>query len=636
MKEITRRRLLLLALTASAMLAVLGLLPRIEDEKSNRNVAFVVEYKDLLSLALQNEMKPSSVWQKIHALGVIGLSVQEYTGEELTFGSPLPLRYGSAEALGIKIGGIATDNAAILIDRKSRYFEPISSYIRIKMPKTRIYKTKNNYAIILPGDMREFKFSSIVPDFPALEFCMKNGIPILFRPGPCTPAGGRDVAESLHFLASRYGQIKNIIPSGLIVPGYPDVASLADVLKRDHISLSEVEFVKQIGDTSLAVKVAPDVIPLHSLTRDEIISKNTSRRQMEERFVRAVHERSIRLIMMHPYDLQMGNRLDVFMEDLGAAKAALEARGYRFAWPDTMKNRTAPMTGAFACAISLIFCFWFYCARIRGAEDGQATIKEALYLIAMSCVLSMVVWKIPQAARMMGGFCGAFAAAEAALTALERHDKPVFGAIGGLFAVAAGGLSIASFYGTTFAALRLTPFSGVKLTLLLPPLLLLAHDLKRRVHPESVSEIVTRPAVWGELMLVGLVMAALAVMALRSDNVSNVPAWEIAFRDFVERMLVVRPRTKEFLIGYPALVIYWYMVRRGLAIHYREVLRLAASLAFCSAVNTFCHFHTMLWLSLVRVFNGWWLGLLLGFVFAAVISFFFNTIKKQGEMLGAR
>ena len=49
--------------------------------------------------------------------------------------------------------------------------------------------------------------------------------------------------------------------------------------------------------------------------------------------MRAVHERSIRLVMVHPYDLQMGARLDIFLKDLSDYKAALEARGYALGWP---------------------------------------------------------------------------------------------------------------------------------------------------------------------------------------------------------------------------------------------------------------------------------------------------------------
>ena len=136
----------------------------------------------------------------------------------------------------------------------------------------------------------------------------------------------------------------------------------------------------------------------------------------------------------------------------------------------------------------------------------------------------------------------------------------------------------------------------------------------------------------GELALSAVVLAALLVMALRSDNVSDVPAFELAFRDFLERTLVVRPRTKEILIGYPALMLYFYVKQKDLVPHYREALRLAATLAFCSAMNTFCHFHTRLQLSVIRVLNGWWLGLLIGCVLILILHFFvkiFCESKKQ-------
>lgn len=627
-----RRYLLFTILAAAALLAGVGLIPRLEAERGNKNVAFIVEYKDITSLALQNGISVRDVWEKIHPLGVMGISVSEYTGEELALSDPLPLEYGPAASLGLNNKGILSDNASILIDKTSPYSELIYQYIKIKLPKAMRYEVGGSIAIVLPADTKEFKFSSIVPDFSALQFCLENDIPVLFRPGPCTPAGGKDVADALDFLAGHYRQIKNIIPSGMILPGYPDIAPLAKVLKQDGISLSKVEFVKQIGDTGFAMMMAPNVIPLHSLTRDEIISKNTSRRQMEERFVRAVHERSVRFVMMHPYDLQMGNRLEVFLEDLSGTRDALAARGYDFAWPQTMPDRPVPAAGALASALSLVFCLWFYCVRLSGIENDGVGLKETALLLACSFLMAGIIWKIPLAARLCGGFCGAFIATEAALTALECNKKPLLGALGGLFIIIAGGLSIASFYGTTLAALRLTPFSGVKLTLLLPPLLLVMHDLKRRIHPESIGDIIQRPALWGELMLVGLMMVALLIMALRSDNVSNVPAWEITFRDFIERLLLVRPRTKEFLIGYPSLVLYWYIVRKGCGAHYREVLRIAAVLAFCSAVNTFCHFHTLLSLSVIRVINGWWLGLLVGFVLVAVISLIpVPIMKKYGE-----
>ncbi|HOO64729.1 MAG TPA: DUF5693 family protein, partial [Synergistaceae bacterium] len=134
-----------------------------------------------------------------------------------------------------------------------------------------------------------------------------------------------------------------------------------------------------------------------------------------------------------------------------------------------------------------------------------------------------------------------------------------------------------------------------------PPLLVLLHDLRRRVHPESLGEILERPSLWGEFMLLAFAMGGMAFLALRSDNVSFVPQWEIMLRDSLEQILVARPRNKELFIGYPALALWYYVRRKDLWIRYREVFRVASVFAFASALNSFCHFHTPLYFTLFRV-----------------------------------
>jgi len=215
-------------------------------------------------------------------------------------------------------------------------------------------------------------------------------------------------------------------------------------------------------------------------------------------------------------------------------------------------------------------------------------------------------------AKYLGALGAVFVTTEAALSALEGWRRPLPGILSGVFVLVVGGLSIAAFFGTPLYMLRLKTFSGVKATLLLPPLLVLLHDLRRRVHPESLGEILERPSLWGELMLLALAMGGMAFLALRSDNVSFVPQWEIMLRDSLEQVLVARPRNKELFLGYPALMIWFYLRRKDLWIRYREVFRVAAVFAFASALNSFCHFHTPLYFTLFRVANGLWTGLLLG------------------------
>ena len=613
MDKMNRRTLMYAALLLAMVLALAGLSSRLRAENSNKTVALITEYKDIASLAYQGSGRPDAVWSDIRKLGVMGMAVSEYTGDELAALNPLPLCFGSASLLLDAAEAESFPSRAVLrYPTELSYADVLYKYIKTKLPDSELIAGPEYNIILLPGTVEEFKFSAFVPDVAALEFASANDIPVLFRPGPCTPASGRNVADAFLFLTERFPLIRNIIPAGMIVPGYPEIGPLAAVMRDRGITLSQVEFIKQIGVPQLAAKVGRLVIPMHSLTRDEIISRNINRGSIADRFIRAVHERSIRFIMVHPYDLQMGGRLEIFTQDLGVYKKALEARGYHLGWPAPLPSWPAPAAGAAACGLVIVFTLWSYVSRLTDRKNAGVKPAQLFVLFAAAFLLGGAMWKVSFAAKLLGGLCGALAATEGALTALESADRRVRGAVAGLLIVIAGGLAIASFYGTSAAALRLTPFSGVKLTLLAPPLLLLFHDLTRRVHPEAIGEIAVRPAIWGELVLIGVMLLALLVMALRSDNVSNVPALEVAFRDFMERVMVVRPRTKEFLIGYPALVLYWYLVRNEYIPRYREAVRIAAALAFCSAVNTFCHFHTLLYLSVIRVLNGWWLGLLLG------------------------
>jgi len=166
----------------------------------------------------------------------------------------------------------------------------------------------------------------------------------------------------------------------------------------------------------------------------------------------------------------------------------------------------------------------------------------------------------------------------------------------------------------------LQPFSGVKATLLLPPVLVLAHDLKRRIYPESFRELMLRPMVWLEFLLVCLVLVSAGILALRSDNTAFVGGWERSLRDLLERTLVARPRTKELFIGYPALILWFAMARNNWVKQAWILPRAASSIGFASAVNSFCHFHTHLSFILFRVFNGWWTGILAGLAALFILS----------------
>ena len=55
--------------------------------------------------------------------------------------------------------------------------------------------------------------------------------------------------------------------------------------------------------------------------------------------------------------------------------------------------------------------------------------------------------------------------------------------------------------------------------------------------------------------------------------------------------------------------------------NYREILRVCVAMGFSSVINSFCHFHTPLWVILLREFNGLWTGLIVGVILVALVKF---------------
>jgi len=109
----------------------------------------------------------------------------------------------------------------------------------------------------------------------------------------------------------------------------------------------------------------------------------------------------------------------------------------------------------------------------------------------------------------------------------------------------------------------------------------------------------------------------------RTGNTTNTSSFELAFRNFLENLLMARPRTKEILIGWPCLMLFIWALRRKLN-YLPLAFALFMSIGFVSIVNTFLHIHTPFLLSLLR--TGW--GILFGFIIGSICVVIAELIYK--------
>jgi|GEM_PF-3414236 len=188
-----------------------------------------------------------------------------------------------------------------------------------------------------------------------------------------------------------------------------------------------------------------------------------------------------------------------------------------------------------------------------------------------------------------------------------------------------GGILVAATLGDITHILEFVYFRGVKLAFLAPLALtaLTYLVIGRQGNPLVVLRSLVADGLallkvtvkYRELLLLGLLGLAGLYYIQRSGNFPTVPIsqLELDMRAALERLLLARPRTKEFLIAYPALVVSVAFLVAKLR-QWVPLLILAAVTGGVSIINSFEHLRTQWALSLLRGINGLWLGLVIGAV----------------------
>ena len=585
-----------------------GLLPRFKLEALNNNVSIIVDYREILTLAKNSGLNFDDAIKILIDNGVRGLMVSELNGDNIDHG------VGHAEFKVVKDPERSTEGTIISILPNSPYKDILNKWLRIRFAISDDKKTP--LFLNMPQNM--LKTVGIIPDIEGLEAAKKSGLKIFYRPVPSLGHLADRASIMLKIVHENY-HVDVFTPAGEYISGYPDVRKLANTAHELNIPLAVVEFSRQVGEPQLNALTSPLLIPLHSVTNDEMTARRISRSALRDRLVRAAVERSIRLLLLRTAPQNTSDFVfKDFAEEVKLLSDELNSHGFNLAWPNNVfkdSNLHTNIFTAWALSAILIFSLWCYLVRM-GMNDNP---KINLIFVSINIILAVLIFKVSSVSRLAGAFTAPLIAVEGSLIAMDNgKSKNILKAF--IFVVI-GGLALASYFSVTNYMMRLNTFSGVKLTLVLPPLLVLLHDLKKRIHPESLVQILSRPPLWGELALVGVLLAGLGLIVFRSDNVAFIPGFEAKMRVALEKILIARPRTREIFIGYPSILILNFLISKKLFANYREIFRIGTALGFSSVINSFCHFHTPLTLILLREFNGLWTGLIIGFVAVGIVKF---------------
>ena len=208
--------------------------------------------------------------------------------------------------------------------------------------------------------------------------------------------------------------------------------------------------------------------------------------------------------------------------------------------------------------------------------------------------------------------------------------------LGSALIALAGAMMTAAPLSSTDFMLEFGIFRGVKAAQLLPLaffclLFVSYYGFFQKDRPSdtlALRDIVTalqwNIPVWCLVLLAVVGLAGYYYLA-RTGHESDVSVstLEIMMRNDLENVLLARPRTKEFLVAFPGIMLAVYCAVRRLPF-WTALFGLAGTIGLTSICNTFMHIHTPLYLGFIR--TGY--SLLFGIVIGCVMILCFDLLYK--------
>jgi hypothetical protein len=671
------------ACLALIILALLGaaynLTRRIHAERSARGVELVVDYTEVAQLASQQGLPVTEALTSLKNSGATAVALPEETLKTLEDEGLLTIDAG-----GLAAGGngytriLKTDQHADATDAAEFTIVPADTTTRdlVVQGLQRAYPGQTiiesagvaHETLVVHGSKDAMSLIGLGLSPANIKAITASGlrvVPRLLTQDGRTP---ESLTASLSAIAAELPEPPGgktyrtlVVFDGKMIPGYRDlIPQLANALTQNGLVYGSLEFGKQKGDPELGAKLHGQFVRVHSISQEELATMS----QMEavQRFGLAVKDRNIRALFVRLPALSSAHPLKAANGYVNAI--AHEIRGMRW-----MDYRVSPETPAHPFK-DVTTPGWLLLLLFAGAGASlllwvlsilpdtlpAAYARWALTTLVLLLVVSAgAAFKMTSLGEKLFGLLAALGFPLLALTwAYRKVDRLValpprrilLPALGAMFIstaiTLAGALLIAAMLTFTTYLVKVSQFAGVKVALSVPLVLfaaLLITDGVSRAG-ETLADYAARCRtrllgffsqplyLWVAIIsVIGLAVVALMLMRSGNDSGVGVSLTELKIRAILDRLMIARPRTKEFAFGVPFFLFAMVAAanrKRTLAL----VLLLGAAIGQLDVLNTYCHAHTPVLLSLLRTFNGLWLGVVIG---VALLILFARRSLRPGQ-----
>ncbi|MHB8636812.1 MAG: DUF5693 family protein [Fimbriimonadaceae bacterium] len=596
----------------TAALSLVSIAARYRVEERNRSVSICAEYETVESLAASQGITIDRALASLREQGLRSVALTEETAGELVAEGRLAVRYdrgtSGAPTSSPIVSGAPDDLKRLVRGNRIRY-GAFSAPNQVGADQ--------QFPNLTPGMLRALPLG-IDPE--AAKHVRDAHLTIVARMGNPVGISLQGVMDTVAWAAEIGAKV--FCPIGDQVLGRrKGLTELAKALTAHDMLYASPEFAKIGGDQQM-LQLAPElVVRLHSAQAAEL--DKLPYPEAIDRYSRAARERGMRILLLRPVDYAAEQPLYEFGTFVkGVAQAVIkeggrlgDAHAFTQPFPDTQLYRLLYML----IGLSLVPIVWW---------TGSVFQPKVGWLGLGVAVLFGLAAHSPHL-RQWASLLGAITLPITGYFVLDAlKSRSVFGGyvLTTLISLT-GGLTVAGLLSSLPYYIRAYEFQGVKLAVFLPIIVVGVYFLWRLT---DARETLDSPIRWRIALITLVILGALGFMLLRTgnDNPAAVSSWELKFRDFLDAALFVRPRTKTFLIGFPLLYIGVAMLMRyrGAASSrsamggWTALVLAGGAIGQTDVVNTLCHIHTPVALSLERIGVAFVVGSILGFAGWTVVS----------------
>ncbi len=636
---------LLVALLASLAVAAF----RARAESHAKRVELAMDFQDFSALARSYNYNPSAFLIALRRAGLTSLALTEELGANVGYDGKASALTGAqllnqADLAPIGNATIAQLMAAKRLDPGAVYLlvaDP-SSYYRYRtqlalhfMPKS-IRVLHNGKPWLIEVHTQIDYFNNTALGIPTDQLEMAHHLGLLVIPRFQNDERFQEPQMNALFASVlKYDpKVSTVIFFGLRnqVLGYPDhLDDAAAAFKAHTFNFGTIETYDdsqiQKGNVTLARLIPGRTVRVQAIAKTELDKLKLD--EVAGRYVLGVRERNVRVVYLRPWDHQDGS-LSIEATNVEMVKTIadqLKAEGFKLGratpiLPYHGNNRF--LVGICALAVPSIFAlllgfFGWY-------RPSWAIVAYGLTILVYAAGVAV---HHDLVARSIIALAGALLFETAAFLVLipafaetppARGGEQIARSVGWTLAATGvallGALTVVGLMSSPLAMEEIERFRGVKAVLAFGPfiaLVLYMFDKRFGSGVERPRDVFLSPVLTYQLLAGIAIVAAGVLLVMRSGNDSDVsPSQiELSLRHVLTSVLSVRPRFKEFLIGFPCMML----VPALLQVHRRTIgwlLALGIGVGIGDVVDTFSHLHTPLEVSVLRVFNGLWVGAIIG------------------------